>query len=66
MVLKLVEAEILLKDVYDFSVNEICNILDKTEGVIKYLLQDGRKIMTDIFENRCALVNKNGVCHQCS
>jgi len=23
-------------------------------------------IMTDIFEHRCALINKNGVCHQCS
>lgn len=51
---------------YDFSVHEICLILDKTEGVIKYLLQDGRKTMTAIFDNRCALVNKNGVCHQCS
>ncbi len=57
---------LMLKDVYDFSVNEICNIIDKTEGVVKYLLQDGRKTMTDIFDNRCALINKNGVCHQCS
>lgn len=57
---------LMLKDVYDFSVSEICLILDKTEGIIKYLLQDGRKTMTDIFDNRCALVNKNGVCHQCS
>lgn len=57
---------VLLKDVYDFSVAEICIILDKTEGVIKYLLQDGRKTMTEIFDQRCALVNKNGVCHQCS
>lgn len=57
---------IMLKDVYDFSVNEICIILDKTEGVVKYLLQNGRKTMTDIFDNRCALINKNGVCHQCS
>lgn len=57
---------LILKDVYDFSVAEICLILDKTEGVIKYLLQDGRGTMVDIFDNRCALVNKNGVCHQCS
>jgi RNA polymerase sigma-70 factor (ECF subfamily) len=57
---------IILKDVYDFSVSEICLILDKTEGVIKYLLQDGRKTMIDIFDNRCALINKDGVCHQCS
>ncbi len=57
---------LILKDVYDFSVTEICMILDKTQGVVKYLLQDGRKTMTDIFDKRCALVSKNGVCHQCS
>jgi RNA polymerase sigma-70 factor (ECF subfamily) len=57
---------LMLKDIYDFSVAEICQILDKTEGVIKYLLQDARKTMIDIFDNRCALVNKQGVCHQCS
>jgi RNA polymerase sigma-70 factor, ECF subfamily len=57
---------LMLKDVYDFAVSEICLILGKTEGTVKYLLQDGRKNMTGIFDNRCALVNKNGVCHQCS
>lgn len=57
---------LILKDIYDFSVPEICLILDKTQGVIKYLLQDGRKTMTEIFDKRCALVNKDGVCHQCS
>ncbi|AEE54660.1 RNA polymerase sigma factor [Haliscomenobacter hydrossis] len=57
---------VLLKDLYDFSVAEICIILGKTEGVVKYLLQDGRKIMAEIFDHRCALINKNGVCHQCS
>jgi RNA polymerase sigma-70 factor, ECF subfamily len=57
---------LILKDVYDFSVSEIGLILDKTEGIVKYLLQDGRKTMTEIFDHRCALVNKNGVCHQCS
>lgn len=57
---------LMLKDIYDFSVTEICLILDKTEGIVKYLLQDGRKTMTEIFDHHCALVNKNGVCHQCS
>jgi RNA polymerase sigma-70 factor, ECF subfamily len=57
---------LMLKDVYDFSISEICLIMTKTEGVIKYLLQDGRNTMTDIFDNRCALINKNGVCNQCS
>lgn len=60
------QVAVMLKDVYDFSVPEICQILEKTEGVVKYLLQNGRKTMTEIFDQRCALVNKQGVCHQCS
>lgn len=57
---------LILKNIYDFQVKEICLVLEKTEGVIKHLLNDARNIMTDIFEHRCALINKNGVCHQCS
>ncbi len=60
------QVAVLLKDVYGFAVDEIAQILDKTSGVAKYLLQDGRKVMTDVFEERCALVSKQGVCHQCS
>jgi RNA polymerase sigma-70 factor (ECF subfamily) len=60
------QVALILKDIYDFQVKEICLILEKTEGVIKHLLNDARNIMTTIFENRCALINKNGVCHQCS
>ena len=57
---------LLLKDVYEFSVADICLILDKTEGVVKHLLLDARKTLTEVFDSRCALVNKNGVCNQCS
>lgn len=57
---------LILKDVYDFSITDIELILDKTEGVVKYLLQNARQTMIDIFDQRCALINKNGVCHQCS
>ncbi len=60
------QVAVMLKDIYDFSVKEISQILDKTDGTVKYLLQDGRGVMTDIFDHRCALINKNGVCHQCS
>lgn len=60
------QVALILKDMYDFSVSEICLILDKTEGVVKYLLQDARKTMMDIFDHRCSLINKMGVCHQCS
>lgn len=57
---------LLLKDIYDFSVKEIMIILDKSEGQVKYFLQKARSSMTEIFDQRCALVNKNGICHQCS
>ena len=57
---------ILLKEVYDFKVKEIAEILNSTEGVVKHLLGDGRRTMTTIFEQRCSLINKNGICHQCS
>lgn len=60
------QVAVLLKDVYDFQVSEIEAILDRSEGTVKYLLQNGRNTMTEIFEQRCALVNQNGVCHQCS
>ncbi|MEL6191533.1 MAG: RNA polymerase sigma factor [Bacteroidota bacterium] len=57
---------LMLKDVYDFSIKEIMLILDKSEGTVKYLLQTARKTMAEVFDKRCALVNKNGICHQCS
>lgn len=60
------QVALMLKDVYEFSVAEITLILDKTEGVVKYLLQNARATLTDIFDRRCALVNKEGICHQCS
>ncbi len=57
---------LILKEVYDFSVADLCTIIDKSEGTVKYLLQEGRRTMMDIFEARCALINKAGVCNQCS
>ncbi len=57
---------LILKDVYAFTVPEICQILATSEGTVKYLLQAGRRTLTGIFERRCALVAKEGVCHQCS
>jgi RNA polymerase sigma-70 factor, ECF subfamily len=60
------QVALILKDVYDFSVKDICLILNKTEGVVKHLLIDARKTMVDVFDHRCALINKTGTCNQCS
>lgn len=57
---------VILKDIYDFSVPELMIILDKSEGTVKYLLQAARKTLNEIFERKCALINKKGVCNQCS
>lgn len=57
---------ILLKEVYDFKVSEITQILQTTEAMVKYYLHTSRAKMTHIFDGRCALINKEGTCHQCS
>src|SRR5450432_2010936 len=60
------QISILLKEVYEFKVGEIVQILDTTEAMVKYYLHAGRSKMITVFEGRCALINKQGVCHQCS
>ncbi len=60
------QVALILKDVYGFSIREMMLILELSEGVVKYLLQNARRTMIDIFTKRCALVSKNGTCHQCS
>jgi len=57
---------IFLKDVYEFKLAEIAAILDITEAMVKYYLNAARTKMINIFDGRCALINKQGVCHQCS
>lgn len=60
------QISILLKEVYEFRITEIAQILDTTEAMTKYYLHAGRSKMIQIFEGRCALINKQGICHQCS
>jgi RNA polymerase sigma-70 factor (ECF subfamily) len=57
---------VFLKEVYEFKVNEIAVILDTTEAMVKYYLHAGRTKMIQVFDGRCALIGKQGVCHQCS
>lgn len=60
------QVALILKDIYDFKVAEISLILPSPEGTVKHWLFTARKTMTDVFERRCALINKNGTCYQCS
>lgn len=57
---------LVLKDVYGFTVDEIVEILDSSRGRVKHALAEARATMADIFDRRCVLVSKEGVCHQCS
>ena len=57
---------ILLKEVHGFKVKEIATIMDQTEAMVKYYLHVGRSKMVEIFDHRCSLINKEGVCHQCT
>jgi len=60
------QTALILKDIYDFKVREIAEIMDISNGIIKHLLHNSRNKMINIFDDTCALVNKRGVCHQCS
>lgn len=57
---------LLLKEVYDFKVREIIQITELSEGKVKHALANARKNLINIFDKRCAFVNKKGVCHQCT
>ena len=57
---------LLLKEVYDFKVKEIIGIMKLSEGKVKHALTNARKNLNAIFEKRCAIVNQNGMCNQCS
>ena len=57
---------LLLKEVYEFKVSEIVAIIEVSEAMVKYYLHTGRMKMIAIFEGKCALINKEGACHQCT
>jgi len=57
---------LLLRDVYDFSNEEGARVLGKSVPVFKHLVHEARQTMIRLFEGRCALINKQGVCYQCS
>lgn len=60
------QVALLLKEIHDFKVAEVAEILGVTEGVAKHLLFNARQTMIRIFDKRCSLINKEGICHQCS
>lgn len=57
---------LLLKEVYGFKVKEIAQIIDQTDAMVKYYLHVSRSRMIEVFDQRCSLINKQGVCYQCT
>src|SRR5512134_1773098 len=57
---------LLLREVYGFKVKEISQILQMTEATVKYHLHVSRSKMIEIFDHRCSLINKQGICYQCT
>lgn len=57
---------LILKEIYGFTVAEIMEILQLSEGRVKHAIADARRIMADIFDRRCVLVSQKGACYQCS
>ncbi len=57
---------LLLKELYGFKVKEISQILQLSEAMVKYHLHVSRSKMMEIFDHRCSLINKEGICYQCT
>lgn len=57
---------LLLKEIYGFKVREISRILQLSKAMVKYHLHVSRQKMIDIFDHRCSLINKKGICYQCT
>jgi RNA polymerase sigma-70 factor (ECF subfamily) len=60
------QAALLLREVQELSNLEAAKALGLSESVFRHRLSDARHAMEQTFEGLCALVNKQGVCYQCS
>jgi len=60
------QAAVMLKEVLGFTSEEAAEIAGVSEPVFRHQLSAARAKMTEDYEGLCALINKTGVCHQCS
>lgn len=59
-------ATLLLVEVYGFTLKEAAEILSASVAQAKNWLQEGRASLDSRYGETCALINKKGVCYQCS
>ncbi len=60
------EAALVLREVFEYTNQEAADALGVTEPVLRNHLSAARASMTNTYEGLCALVNKQGICHQCA
>lgn len=58
-------AALLLKAVYDFTVEEVAGVLGASFGQTKAWIQEARRVLRAKYSTSCALVTQEGVCFQC-
>jgi RNA polymerase sigma-70 factor, ECF subfamily len=57
---------LMLSELYGFTDAEASEVLGRSVGAVTNLLHQARTTMNRILEQRCALINQQGVCHQCA
>jgi RNA polymerase sigma-70 factor (ECF subfamily) len=60
------QAALVLREVEELSTREAARSLGVSESVFRHRLSEARRTMERSYEGLCALVNKRGVCYQCS
>ena len=60
------QAALMLREVLGFTAREAADILDVTDSVFRHRLSSARSQMCTAFDGLCQLINKTGVCYQCT
>ncbi|CTQ59687.1 RNA polymerase sigma factor [Roseibium album] len=60
------QAALVLRDVMDLSAREASTVLGISDAVLRHRLSAARRAMEDKYDGLCALVSKQGICHQCA
>jgi RNA polymerase sigma-70 factor (ECF subfamily) len=60
------QAALMLKEVLGFTAEEAAGILGVSEPVFRHRLSAARAQMIGDYDGLCALINKTGLCYQCS
>lgn len=60
------QAALMLKEVLGFTSEEAAGVAGVSEPVFRHRLSAARAKMTEDYAGLCALINKEGLCYQCS